>query len=192
MSSTPVNLPALRQLANEGFNTGVLAILEHRALTQAIARRELKGYTAHPADEVKQLAESMLPQGEQLYLLYTQTRAGLDKQQVQDLEQVSRNLSTCAQHLESAAARALASTKDSGLAVQASAMQVVGERYAQLIEAAQELERSGIISVTPALQGRLANLTSRPVNSPLSPFYDKAQALLAERQHVAPRQRMAA
>lgn len=189
MTSTPVNLLPLRQLADEGFNTGVLALLEHRALSQAIAMREMKGYTAHPADEVKQLAQTLLPQGAALYMLYTQTRASMDKQQVQDLEEVSRNLSGCAERLESAAVRTLAATAAAPLAQKAAAMHVVGERYAQLIEAAQELERSGMISVS--LKGRLSNLTARPTG-PLSPFYDKACAILAQREQNAPRMRAAA
>lgn len=189
MSSTPVCLPILRQLASEGFNTGVLALLEHRALSQAVAMREMKGFTAHPAQDVKDLASTLLPAGEQLYLLYTQTRASMDKQDLQDLEEVSRNISMCAKHLEATAVRATVTTEGAHLAARAAAEQVVGERYALLIEAAQELERSGVIPVS--LHGRLANLTARP-SGPLSPFYDKAVAILAERQHNAPRERAAA
>lgn len=184
MTSTPLNLPALRQLADEGFNTGVLAVLEHRGFSQAIAMRELKGFTAHPADEVKQFAQSLLPQGAQLYMLYTQTRAGMDKEQLQDLEAVARNLSSCAARLESSAARVLVVTAAATMPQQAQAMQVIGERYAQLIEAAQELERSGVVYVS--LKGRLSSLTSPP-DGPLSPFHDKACAILAQRQQSAPR-----
>jgi hypothetical protein len=189
MSSTPLNLPALRQLADEGFNMGVLALLEHRALSQAIAVRELKGFTAHPSDEVKQFAQSLLPQGAQLYTLYTQTRATMDKQQLQDLEAVARNLSTCAASLETSAARVLVLTASASMPQQAAAMQVIGERYAQLMEAAQELERSGVVSVS--LHGRLASLTTRP-DGPLSPFHDKACAILAQRERSAPRMRATA
>ncbi|MEJ8837704.1 hypothetical protein [Ramlibacter sp. AN1133] len=187
--SSPVNLSSLCRLADEGFNAGVLALIEHRVLSQAIALREMKGFTAHPAIEVRQLAESLLPVGEQLYLLYTQTKAGMARGPVQDLEAVSRNLALCAERLEATAVRSIVATQGRPLADRARAEQALGERYARLLEAARELESSGVIPVT--LEFDLANLGRQPTG-PLSPFYDKAVAILAERQSKAPRMRAAA
>jgi hypothetical protein len=190
-SSNPVNLESLKRLAGDGFNTGVLALLEHQALSQAIALRSLKGYDAHPREEVMALAEQVLPTGDSLFQLYTETMAGMSKHQVDDLEQVSSNLAVCAAALETAAVRTLAKLSGAPTRDKAQGEQVIGERYAQLLEAAQLIENTGVISVRQA--GALANLTSRPTG-PLSAFYDKACAIVADRQQNSAlyRPRMAA
>jgi hypothetical protein len=191
MSSSPIIIESLKRLVEEGFNTGVVALIEHQVLCQAIIQRAIKGYTAHPRDDVLDLATQLLPRGESLYQLYTETLACMSRQKVDDLEQISSNLAVCAQSLESTAVKALASMVDSPLAARAQVEHTIGMRYAQLLEAAETLERSGVITVRHS--GSLANLTSKPLG-PLSAFYDKAQAIVANRQEsaYAARPRMAA
>jgi hypothetical protein len=186
VSSTPLNLAPLREMAANGFNVAVLALLEHRAMQRAITERELAGYTAHPGDEVRRHATEVLPKD-------SDTQASLRRQPVQDLEDVGRSLSLCALHLERAAARTLATTKDLPLAAKVEPHRVMAQRYAELLEATRTLEASGVVTVT-GLQDRLASLSARP-GGPLEEFYDAATELCAQRQGNAadrPRMRMAA
>jgi hypothetical protein len=193
VSSTPLNLAPLREMAANGFNVAVLALLEHRAMQRAITERELAGYTAHPGDEVRRHATEVLPKDALLFQAYSDTQASLRRQPVQDLEDVGRSLSLCALHLERAAARTLATTKDLPLAAKVEPHRVMAQRYAELLEATRTLEASGVVTVT-GLQDRLASLSARP-GGPLEEFYDAATELCAQRQGNAadrPRMRMAA
>jgi hypothetical protein len=191
MSSTPVSLPTLRGLVDEGFNSGVLALLEHRAMAQAVAMREVQGHTVHTSEQVRGLANELLPPkgSMKLYQLYTETAASMSRQPVEDLEEVSRNLSTCANALEGQAAKTLATAKGLPLDRAMSLHSAVAERYAELLQAARALESAGHISVTQ--QGRLANLSTRP-SGPLSAFFDKAESILQSRQVSSARMRMLA
>lgn len=179
----------MRILANQGFNVAVLAAIEQRLLMQAIAQREQKGLVDHPSDALHDHAERLMPQGAQLYMLYTEVRGGMARQPLQDLEEISRNLELAASHLEKAAVKNLVVTEALPLGDKVAARAGIATRYAQLLEAARTLEESGVVPVFQ--RGRLANLTDRPAG-PLLPYYDKACTLLEDRQSKADRLRMAA
>lgn len=181
MTSTLLNLPSLRRLSSEGFNAGVLLLIEQNALSQAIAMRSLKGYEVHPSTEVWALAETLVPQGEQLYQMYNEAMTAVNSRPVEELEGASHALALYAESLERTAVRALAHRPPT-LPQIAAVEQAVGQCYAMVLESAQKLQESGIISVRQT--GRLASLTERPTG-PLSAFYDKACAILSHRQHQA-------
>lgn len=182
MSTSPIILPRLRQMESEGANLGVLALIQERAVSQAIALREAKGYTAHPRDEVVGLADGNLPRGEELNQLYLETRAGSAREPLADLQRAGQTLAMAAENLERTAFRMQA--KGLPLAEFAKVQQVVGERYAQIMEGAKLLEERGVVPVHQT--GKLSALTARP-QGPLANYFDKAQALVQQRSEQAPR-----
>lgn len=189
MASTILQIPQLQLMASRGYDLAVLSTIEEAALTQAIDLRESKGLTAHPTDEVRALAVSLVPNGVRLEQLYVETLSGLRGKPLQTLQRVADHLSVAAAGLEQTAARS--ASRPVTLGQFGKIQGAIGMRYAQLIQAAQTLERAGVVPTH--LHGRLANLTQRP-DGPLRPFYDKAFALVSETgEHgqLRPRHRVA-
>jgi hypothetical protein len=182
--SSPIILPKLQQMEAEGSNLGVLALMQERALAQALAMREAKGFTAHTRAEVVGLADSNLPKGEPLTQLFLETRAGASRDPLADLQRAGHTLTLAAENLERAAARLQA--RGMSLPEFAKVQQSVGERYARIMEGAKTLEQCGVVPVHQS--GKLAALSARP-QGPLAGFYDKAVALMQQRseQQQAPR-----
>ncbi len=160
-------------MASRGYDLTVLSAIEHSALTQAVDMREAKGFRAHSTDEVRALAGTLVPTGAQLDQLYVETLCGLRSKPLQTLQRIADHLGTAAASLEQTAARS--ASRPVTLSQFGRIQGAIGQRYAQLIQAAQTLERAGVVPVH--LQGRLANLTDRP-DGPLRIFYDKAIALM--------------
>jgi len=183
-SSTPLRLAALQELAAQHYDIGVLTMMQNDVLFQSIEEMQLMGAQDPAPNQVLGRADMLLPKGMGLQQMYFRRYASLTSAPVEELESTSSSLTLCAKHLEAIAARSL--TKDQPLPAVASAYQVIGQRYAQLIQAARTLEDHGVISVSHA--HRLSKLSDRPIG-PLAHFYDKAIALL---EHHAPRARMAA
>lgn len=183
-SSTPLRLAALQELADQHFDVGVLTMMQNDVMFLAIEEMQIHGLQDPSPIQVLARAEQMLPKAAGLQQMYFRRYASLASAPIEDLEAAASNLTLCAKHLEAIAARNL--SKDQPLPAMANAMQVIGQRYAQLIQAARTLEERGVISVSHAQ--RLDKLSDRP-DGPLEPFYDKAIALL---DHHAPRTRMAA
>ncbi len=178
--TSALQIPALAKLQKAGFNPLVLRAMEDNAMMQAIEMRLMKGISAHPSNEVTQFAESLLPQGEQLHSLYAQTKADIRDFPAQDLQMYSEHLQRVAGDLEFAGARLLAANADGATVSSfAQAQHSLSERYADIIDAAQQIEKAG----GPAPIHQLSLLTERP-DGPLEAFYDKAQALLRERQQT--------
>lgn len=178
MTSTIVRIAQLQVMASRGYDLSVLSAIEHAAMAQAVGMREAKGLRAHSADDVLALAGSLVPSGAQLDQLYMETLSHLREKPLQTLERIADQLGSAAAALEQIAARSAARAVT--LAQFAKIQGAIGQRYAQLIQAAQTLERAGVVPVH--LQGRLANLSERP-DGPLSIFYDKAVALVDASQH---------
>ena len=177
--TTALQIPALAKLHQSGFNPLVLRAIEDNAMMQAIDLRLMKGIATHPSDEVNRFAATLLPQGAALHQLYHETKASIRDYPAQELFLFSEHLERVAGDLEFAGARILAANKDDALTVGqfAQAQQSLSERYADIIDAAESIEKAG--GMPPTHQFSL--LTERP-DGPLEPFYDKARALLQNRQ----------
>ncbi len=184
-SSTPLRLAALRELADQHYDISVLTLIQRGVVVAAIEEMQLNGIENPQAEAIRARAAQMLPEGYALTQMYFRRFAEMSSTPIEVLESTSSCLTFCAKHLEGIAARNLA--QDQALPDFANAMQSIGHRYAQLIQAARTLEDNGVISVSHTQ--RLAKLVDRP-EGPLEPFYDKALALLDH--HQAPRDRMAA
>ncbi|HWS25829.1 MAG TPA: hypothetical protein VN259_04565 [Xanthomonadales bacterium] len=184
MASTIVRISQLQVMASRGYDLSVLSAIEHAAIAQAVDMREARGLRAHPGDEVLALAGTLVPGGAQLDQLYMETLSHLREKPLQTLERIADQLGSAAAALEQTAARSAA--RPVTLAQFAKIQGAIGQRYAQLIQAAQTLERAGVVPVY--LQGRLANLSQRP-DGPLGIFYDKAVALIDTDRH-SPREPM--
>lgn len=176
--TTIVKLPRLQALAARGYDLAVLAAIEDAALSQALDMRESKAMTQHPAQEVRSLADSIVPSGAHLDQLYVETLSSLRTKPLRTLQRIADHLGAAAAALEQTAARS--ASRPVTLGQFARIQGGIGRRYAQLIEAAQTLERAGVVPVH--LQGRLSQITDRP-EGPLRPFYDKALAFVAARAH---------
>jgi len=177
MSSSPILLPRLQQLEAEGLNLGVLALMQQRAVAEAIRMREAKGFTAHPSADVRDLADGNLPRGEALMQAYIETRAGATRESVSDLQRAGRTLALYAENLERTAARLQA--RNLTLPEFARAQQAVGERYARIMDGARALESRGVVPIHHS--EKLGALTARP-QGPLAGYYDKAVALSQHEQ----------
>src|SRR3989344_1479357 len=158
--TTALQIPALAKLHQAGFNPLVLRAIEDNAMMQAVEMRLMGGFAAHSTEDVVRTAS--------------------------DLQPFSEHLGRVAEDLEFAGARLLAANKG-GITVErfAQAQQTLSERYADIIDAAQQIEKAG----GPAPFHQLSLLTERP-EGPLEAFYDKAQALLQSRQSARAEHRL--
>jgi len=184
--TTALQIPALAKLHQAGFNPLVLRAIEDNAMMQAVEMRLMGGFAAHSTEDVVRTASDLLPQGAQLQALYAQTKADIRDYPTQELQLFSEHLGRVAEDLEFAGARLLAANKG-GITVErfAQAQQTLSERYADIIDAAQQIEKAG----GPAPFHQLSLLTERP-EGPLEAFYDKAQALLQSRQSARAEHRL--
>lgn len=172
-STTPLHLAGLQELADQHYDVSVLALMQNDALLMAVEELEFHGEDAS-GDLLRYRAQSMLPVGVALQQMYFRRYAGLATEKVESLEAVASGLTLCAKNLEALAAKALA-TPHATTGAHAAAEHAIGERYAQLIAAAETLESRRVISV--AVSERIVKLSERP-DGPLDRFYDKAIALL--------------
>jgi hypothetical protein len=190
MSTTPLLIGRLQDLADKDFDLAALTMIQHQAIAQAIEARALKGESTSNRPAIVGEADRLLPQGDNLHRLYMETFIALRNKPLDDLEAVSNSLSLAAHHLERIAAKSM--TKNVTLAQHAVIEQSIGERLAQLIDGARTLSQIGVTSVQHS--DRLAKLTDCPVG-PLGYFFDKAESILAHKdaQEEQPvRMRMAA
>jgi len=96
MASTFLQLTQLQAMASRGYDLAVLSAIEHAALTQAVEMREAKGLRAHSAEDLRALAESVVPTGAQLDQLYVETLSLLRAKPLQTLQRVADHLSAAA------------------------------------------------------------------------------------------------
>lgn len=172
---TALQIPALAKMHSNGFDPIVLHEIESNAMMQAIEFRLLKGYASHPSEDVTRFAATLLPQGIGLHKLYDETKAALKSFESQDLARFTEHLERVAGDLEFAGVRILA--RKGSMESFAVAQQGLGERYADLIDAALAIENAG--GPMPIFQYHA--LKERP-DGPLEPFFDKAMAILAQRK----------
>lgn len=180
-SSASLLTPGLQQLADMGFDRAVLLSIENKAMSEAVALREIKGDATHSDEEIRSLAKTLVPTGLTLREAYASMDRSMSSQSMQTLQRVAHQLEQAAGGLERIAARSAA--RPMKLAEFALVQQSIGTRYASLLQAAQTLERSGLIPVF--LRRDLSQLTARP-DGPLEPFYDKALTLIDERTNHQP------
>lgn len=182
MNAAVFTLKPIRDLANKGFKPSALLKMEQDAYMQA--RMALPDA---PPEVIAQEAENNLPKGDLLHSYYTQTLSRLMTATLREVTDMADQISLKASALEAAYVRKLASNQDVSLAEKAKLQGAVAQEYATMLAIAQDLEERNIITVAQA--PRLQSLTEQP-DGPLLDVYQKAIAILNERQQQASRQRL--
>lgn len=184
-----LQINSLQKLSNEDYDQAVLSVIQTQAFAQVIESQLLMGNPAPKGESLVHLAQEALPKGDHLYKLYMHTYMNLAKQPIEDLESAAKDLSSSINSLERVAVSHM--SKNMTLSNYARIEQSVGDRYAQIIIAANNLESIGVIP--SQMNNRLLKISDRP-SGPLEAFYDKAMAIVIDQyeKYTPEKMRMAA
>jgi len=181
MSSKLLVLNGTKRLHGEGFDATILGLIEQKHIQEAIARNA--NCAERPDNEaILRDANESLPKGAHLYSEYASTKESLGAVPLRHIQGLAERVKMTAGALESFGVKALISRmsgKGGSVADYASVEQRIGERYAEVLEAARGLESIGVVSTQH--NQALAKLTEEP-SGPLQPFYQKAMAIVLARE----------
>lgn len=175
-------LPKLKELAAQGLNSQALLLLQQRVMVSVTrANPDLA------ASEKVAQADSLLPKGSKIYDAYSQALVSINKQEIEQMEQIATHLQWLEGHLERQYAKAIA--QEEPLAQFAEQQGAIAEVYAGVLKHAYDLQNRGVIAVSNS--PTLTSLVDRN-DGPLQEIYQKALLLVEGDEATHERQRAAA
>lgn len=175
-----LSLPALQKLHRAGYSPIVLREIEDDLVMQAVETRMIEGHLFDTRDDLLSVAGGLIPQGDRLLALYSETARGMGESSAEDLAMISEHIEQATYALESVAAKAQAQLDSNTIQGERrhQVTRAIGLRLADLMDAAEQVKSKG--GPPSIFNLNVVSADERP-DGPLGAFYEVAVADLRAR-----------